>query len=154
MNTSRLHRPRIRAVRERRFPNNKIAPSHFGQLLTEYVEADIGSPHFIDELETGDEGKLWSCIWEAMLYRHLRAQHYEPKGVVKRAGQHGPDFRVEHEGRTIWIEAVVPAPQGIPAEYHESPVPGEEIRVKTKPDDERVLRCTSASADKRHKLDE
>ena len=116
MSTSRYHHPRIAAVLERRFPNNKIAPTHFGQLLTEYVEADIGPPHLVDEVETGDEGKLWSCIWEAMLYRHLRAQGYEPKGVAKRSGQHGPDFRVEHAGRTIWIEAVVPGPHGIPAD--------------------------------------
>ena len=154
MSTSRYHHPRIAAALERRFPNNKIAPSHFGQLLTEYVEANIGPPHLVDEVETGDEGKLCSCIWEAMLYRHLRAQGYEPQGVAKRSGQHGPDFRVEHAGRTIWIEAVVPGPHGIPADYLESPVPGGEIRVKTKPNDERVLRCTSAIADKRLKLDE
>ena len=154
MSTSRYHHPRIAAVLERRFPNNKIAPTHFGQLLTEYVEADIGPPHLVDEVETGDEGKLWSCIWEAMLYRHLRAQGYEPKGVAKRSGQHGPDFRVEHAGRTIWIEAVVPGPHGIPADYLKSPVSGGEIRVKTKPNDERVLRCTSAIADKRLKFDE
>ena len=55
-----------------------------------------------------------------MLYRHLRAQGYEPKGFAKRSGQHGPDFRVEHAGRTIWIEAVVPGPHGIPADYLDS----------------------------------
>jgi type I restriction enzyme S subunit len=154
MSASSDHHPRIAAVLERRFPNNKIAPHHFGQLLTEYVEANIGPPHLVDEVETGDEGKLWSCIWEAMLYRHLRAQGYEPKGVAKPAGQHGPDFRIEHAGRTIWIEAVVPGPQGIPADYLDSPVPGGEICVKTKPNDQRVLRCTSAIADKRLKLDE
>lgn len=154
MSTLRNLHQRIAAVLDRRFPNNKVAPSHFGQLLIEYVEAGIGPPHLVDELETGDEGKLWSCIWEAMLYRHLRAQGYEPKGVGKRAGQHGPDFRVEHEGRTVWIEAVVPGPQGIPVDYLESPVLGGEIRAKTKPDDERVLRCTSVIADKRLKLDE
>jgi hypothetical protein len=154
MSASPHHHSRIVAVLEHRFPNNKIAPTHFGQLLTEYAEADIGPPHLVDEVETGDEGKLWSCIWEAMLYRHLRAQGYEPKGVAKRSGQLGPDFRVEHAGRTIWIEAVVPGPHGIPADYLKSPVPGGEIRVKTKPNDERVLRCTSAIADKRLKLDE
>jgi hypothetical protein len=154
MSTSPHLHARIAAVLGGRFPHNKIAPSHFGQLLIEYVEADIGPPHFVDELETGDEGKLWSCIWEAMLYRHLRAQGYEPIGVAKRTGQHGSDFRVEHAGRTIWIEAVVPGSHGIPADYLESPVLGGEIRVKTKPNDERVLRCTSVIADKRLKLSE
>lgn len=154
MSNSRNLRLRIGAVLERRFPNNKIAPTHFGQLLIEFAESGVGPPHLVDELETDDEGKLWSCIWEAMLYRHLRTQGYEPKGVAKRTGQHGPDFRIEHAGRTIWIEAVVPGPHGIPADYLESPVPGGEVRVKTKPNDERVLRCTSAIADKRLKLDD
>jgi hypothetical protein len=154
MSTSPHLHARIAAVLNRRFPNNKIALSHFGQLLIEYVEADIGPPHLVAELETGDEGKLSSYIWEAMLYRHLRGQGYEPVGVTKRTGQHGPDFRVEHAGRTIWIEAVVPGPHGIPATYLESPALGGEICVKTKPNDERVLRCTSVIADKRHKLDQ
>jgi hypothetical protein len=147
-------RARIAAVLGGRFPNNEIAQSHFCRLLIEYVEADIGPPHLIEELETGDEGKLCSYIWEAMLYRHLRAQGYEPIGVTKRTGQHGPDFRIEHAGRTIWIEAVVPGPQGIPTDYLESPLLNCESRAKTKPNDERVLRCTSVIADKRHKLDQ
>lgn len=154
MSTSPHLHARIAAVLNGRFPNNKIALSHFGQLLIEYVEADIGPPHLVAELETGDEGKLSSYIWEAMLYRHLRGQGYELVGVTKPTGQHGPDFRVEHAGRTIWIEAVVPGPHGIPANYPESPVLGGEICVKTKPNDERVLRCTSVIADKRLKLDQ
>ena len=89
-----------------------------------------------------------------MLYRHLRALCYEPKRYAKRAGQCGPDFRVEHAGRTIWIEAAVPGPQGIPTDYLESPLLNCESRVKAKPNDERVLRCTSVIADKRLKLEE
>jgi hypothetical protein len=154
MSGSPRFRSRIAVVLDGRFPNNKIASSHFGQLLAEYVEADIGPPHFVDELETGEEGKLWSCVWEAMLYRHLRSQGYVPIGVTKRTGQDGPDFRVDHAGRTIWIEAVVPGPNGIPANYLESSVPGGEIRAKRKPNDERVLRCASVIRDKRLKLDE
>ena len=58
MSTSPHLHARIAAVLNGRFPNNKIALSHFGQLLIEYVEADIGPPHLVAELETGDEGKL------------------------------------------------------------------------------------------------
>ena len=153
MNPLPHHHVRIAAVLDGRFPNNEIALNHFGQLLIEYAEGDIGPPHLINELETGDEGKFWSCIWEAMLYRHLRGQDYKLIGVTKRTGQHGPDFRVEHAVQTIRIEAVVPAPHGIPAGYLESPVPARETRAKKKPDVERVLRCTSVIGDKRRKLD-
>jgi type I restriction enzyme S subunit len=152
MSKSPDRRERISAVLSHRFPGNSIAQSHFGQLLIEYVEANIGPPHLVRELESRDEGKLWSCIWEAMLYRHLRLQGYEPQGSTKSTGQEGPDFRVEHAGRTIWIEAVVASPKGIPADYLEPAVLGSEIKVKMKPNDERVLRCTSVIADKQIKL--
>jgi len=153
MSTKADIRQRIDAVLARRFPNNGIAPPHYGELLSEYAKARIGPPHLLEELETGDEGKLWSCIWEAMLYRKLCALGFTPTGPTKRAGQNRPDFRIEHDGRVIWIEAVVPGPQGIPADYLEPPVAGAEVRAKRKPDQERVLRCTSAIADKRLKLD-
>jgi hypothetical protein len=98
--------PRIAAALERRFPNNKIAPPHFGQLLTEYVGANIGPPHLVDEVETGDEGKLCSYIWEAMLYRHLRAQGYEPQGVAKRSGQHESCVRLRRpRPATSWVSS-------------------------------------------------
>src|SRR5258708_6939039 len=153
MSTSPGLRARIATVLDHRSPNNAIAESHYGQLLIEYAEASIGPPHLVEELETGDEGKTQSCIWEAMLYRLLRTQGYDVRGSAERNGQHGPDFRVEHEGRTIWIEAVVPGPQGIPATYLEPPAIGEETRVRRKPDRERVLRCTSVITDKQRKID-
>jgi type I restriction enzyme S subunit len=145
-------RQRIAVILEQRFPNNQIAPAHFEELLGEYAESGLGPPHLITEIETGDEGKLWSCIWEAMLYRHLRLQGYNPKGTANSTGQHGPDFLVDDAGKAIWIEAVAPAPSGIPADYLEAPQPNGEIRVKKKPDIERVLRCTSTIADKRRQL--
>ena len=145
---------RIAAVLKCRFPGSGPGQSHFHELLCEYVEAGIGPPHLVNEIESREEGKLLSCIWEAMLYRHLRKQGHNPIGVTKPAGQDGPDFRVDHEGLTIWIEAVMPSPEGIPADYLDPPVRGGEIRTRTKPDRERVLRCTSVIADKRLKLDQ
>jgi type I restriction enzyme S subunit len=88
-----------------------------------------------------------------MLYRHLFALGYSLRNIVKSSGQHGPDFCFDHEGRTIWIEAVVPAPEGIPAEWLEPPRIGE-CRVKTMPPEQMLLRCTTAIDAKRNKLDE
>lgn len=51
---------RIEAALLRRFPDNEIAPKHFGELLTEYAESGLSTPHLIAEIETGREGKLWS----------------------------------------------------------------------------------------------
>ena len=144
---------RITEALQRRFPNNNVAPSHFGELLTRYAESGLSPPHLVAEIETIDEGKLWSYIWEAMLYRHLCSMGYAPRNSVTVAGQHGPDFCVDCQGRTIWIEATVPSPEGIPADWLMPPRKGE-IRVKTKPDQPRVLRCTSAIDAKQKKFTE
>ena len=133
-----------------KFPNNEIAPMHYAELLVPYTESALCPPHLLSELETGDEGKFWSAIWEAMLFRHLLSLGFIPKNNSKASGQNGPDFCFEHDGKTIWVEAIVPSPHGIPADYLEPPT--REIRVRTKPDRERVLRCTSAIADKKTKL--
>jgi len=143
---------RIAAFLSAKFPLNKIAPSHYGGLLTEYAQSALRPPHLLEELETGDEGKFWSAIWEAMLYHHFSRLGLHLKNSCGTSGQHGPDFGFEMNGRTIWVEAVVPGPQGIPADYLEPP--GKELRVRRKPDHERVLRCTSAIADKRMKFEE
>jgi hypothetical protein len=142
---------RIAAVLQKRFPNNNVAPKHFGELLTQYGESGLSPPHLVAEIETADEGKLWSYIWEAMLYRHLRALGCSLRNHITAAGQHGPDFCVDHQGRTIWIEATVPSPEGIPADWLEPPRKGE-CRLKTKPDQQRVLRCTSAIDAKQKKF--
>lgn len=144
---------RIEAALQKRFPNNKVAPNHFGELLTQYAESGMSPPHLVAEIETADEGKLWSYVWEAMLYRHLRSMGYALRNSVTAAGQRGPDFCVDYQGRTIWIEATVPSPEGIPADWLESPRKGE-YRVKTKPDQQRVLRCTSAIDAKQEKFAE
>jgi hypothetical protein len=135
----------------KRFPNNRVAPEHFGELLTQYAESGLSPPHLVADIESADEGKLWSYLWEAMLYRHIRSQGYSLRNRVNASGQHGPDFGIDHQGRTIWIEAVVPSPEGIPTEWLEPPRKGD-YRVKTMPHEQMLLRCTSVIADKRKKF--
>lgn len=142
----------IEAVLLRRFPDNDMALSHFAPLLAEYVESGL-SRTVIGELETGDEHKLWSNIWEAMLYRHLRTCGHTPRNLTTRAGQNGPDFAVDVDGKTIWIEAIVPTPEGIPVEWLETPRKGE-LKVRSRPDTERVLRCTHSVDQKQRKFAE
>ena len=144
---------RIAEALKKWFTNHNGAPNHFGELLTQYANSDLSPPHLVKEIETKEEGKLWSYLWEAMLYRHLISMGYELRNSVTAAGQHGPDFCVNYRGRTIWIEAIVPSPVGIPADWLEPPRNGE-YRVKTKPDKERVLRCTSAIDAKQKKFAE
>ena len=146
-------RERIEAFLRWKFPNNRIAPQHYAELLVPYAESGLCPPHMLSELETRDEGKFWSCLWEGMLYRHFLSLGFAPRNYSKPSGQHGPDFCLDHHGKTIWVEAIVPSPEGIPADYLAPPVMGE-IRVRSKPDHQRVLRCTSAIADKKNKFAE
>ncbi len=68
---------RITKFLHKKFPGNKIAPAHYGELLTQYAHSSIRPPHLLTELETEDEGKFWSAIWEAMLYRHFSGQGFK-----------------------------------------------------------------------------
>lgn len=135
-----------------RFEGRPTALAHYAELLSAYEASGLAPPNVIDEITSGNEGKFCSHVWEAMLYRHLSNLGFQfRRDRVKKSGQHGPDFGLTHEGRTIWIEAVVPAPEGIPPEYLEPPtnVP----KVRTVPHEKILLRWTAALKDKRDQLD-
>jgi type I restriction enzyme S subunit len=144
---------RIADALQKRFPNNTIAPKHYGELLVAYQESGLAAPHILTEIETQDEGKFWSAVWEAMLFAHFQNLGFKLTNRSRSSGQNGPDFCLQFHGKTVWIEAVVPSPEGIPAEYIAPPIPGE-IRVGSKPDRERVLRCTAVITDKKNKFAE
>ena len=136
---------------ERRFPNNTVAPAHFGELLGAYEASGLAPPNIRQEVTAGERG-LRAHIWEAMLYRHFSELGFEfRRDKVQKAGQKGPDFGLLHKGVTIWVEAIVPAPEGIPAEYLRTPKVGEVI-LKTVPHQEKLLRWTAALKEKRDKF--
>jgi hypothetical protein len=106
----------------------------------------------VRQVTSGDDGSFWAHIWEAMLYRHLTNLGCElRRDRVKKAGQGGPDFGVLHDGRTIWIEAVVPAPVDIPREYL-TPLKSGEVEFRRVPLEEMLLRWTAVLKKKRDKL--
>src|SRR5207302_9927897 len=109
----------------------------------EYEASCLAPPNMRPEVEAGERG-LRAHIWEAMLYRYFRGLGFEfrPNRVLK-AGQQGPDFGLLHEETTIWVEAIVPAPEGIPPEYLEPPEKGV-FTVKSMPHKEMLLRWTAA----------
>jgi hypothetical protein len=135
-----------------RFPQNKVAPGYFGELLSAYEASGLAPPHLVAEVTSGDDGKLLSCVWEAHLHRHLLACGFEfCRDRVGKSGQKGPDFGIIYDGKTVWIEAVCPAPEGIPQRWLDPPKSGE-FQVKTMPHEQMLLRWTAAVKDKRDKL--
>jgi hypothetical protein len=144
---------RIPEILARRFPENDYYEHNLGKLLSEYEKSGLADPHFVEEIKTGEDGKLWARVWEAMLYCHLVSLGFQPHGFgMKKSGERGPDFGILHQGQAIWIEAVTPAPEGIPANYLAPPKKGE-ITWKPVPYDERLLRWTSVLRDKRNKIE-
>jgi type I restriction enzyme S subunit len=142
----------ISNILEERYPNNFTAQSHFGELLSAYQGCGLAPPHLLQELATGEEGKFWAHMWEALLYHHLSGQGFEfRRGAVTKAGQRGPDFGIIHEDRTIWIEAVTTSPEGLPTEHLTPPRRGE-FKTLSMPHEQMLLRWTSALKYKRDKL--
>lgn len=137
---------------QRRFPNSAAARARYTKLLLPYIESGVGPPHLVSEIETNDEGKLWSVLWEAMLFRQLTSQHYPLRSTSKRSGQIGPDFRTEYSDKPIWIEAIVPSPEGLPEDWL-APSQAGSVKVWSRPHEQMLLRCTSAIETKRKKIE-
>jgi hypothetical protein len=100
----------------------------------------------VKELTSGDEGKFWQRAWEMLLHDHLaRLGH----GLY--SNNEGPDFAIRSKGMTVWVEAVVPTPIGVPNEWLEVPPP--RFGARKVPHEEMLLRWTSALKEKRDRLE-
>lgn len=58
----------------RTLPRNDCYAGHLGELLSAYKDSSLASPHLVEEVVSGEDGKLWARVWEAMLYDHLLQQ--------------------------------------------------------------------------------
>ncbi len=136
-----------------RVPISAELNDHLVELLSVYRDSGQAPPNLVREVTSGDDGKIWAHVWEAMLYRYLSNLGFEPQTAgVKKAGQRGPDFGIVHEGLRIWIEAVTPDPKGIPSDYLEPPKQGV-VEFRPVLQEERLLRWTSVLSDKRKTLE-
>jgi hypothetical protein len=136
----------------RQFPQQPVWACHFDELLSAYESSGLADRNLVVEVTSGDIGKLHARVWEAMLYRHLSTLGFEfRKTDVTKSGKSGPDFCIMHKGQIIWIEAVTPAPKGIPLDWLSPPKRGE-AKMRSKPHEQMLVRWTSVLKDKRDKL--
>lgn len=144
----------IWAILQTRYPYNAKAAQHFGAILGEYYGSGHAPPNMIAELQTQDDGKYWAHIWEAILYKHLKTlglSFIEER--VNKSGQKGPDFGINHSGKRVWIEAIVPSPTGIPSEYLKPPSRDiTKIEAHEVPHQQKLLRWTAAIKEKKEKI--
>jgi hypothetical protein len=86
-------------------------------------------------------------------YDHLLRLGFVPRSpTMKKSGEAGPDFCIVSQEQTIWIEAVTPSPEGIPASYLSPPKKGV-VQFRPVLDEEPLMRWTSALSDKCQKLE-
>jgi hypothetical protein len=116
------------------------------ELWRHYLALGLPNGNFVKELTSGKGERFSQRLWEMLLARHLHAQ-----GHALTSPAHGPDFRFEHDGRVIWVEAISPEPRGLPDAWMDPPMETK-TWVGTVPHNEIALRWTAAFKAKADKL--
>ena len=99
---------------------------------------------FLIEIRKNFHARFWEMYLTCALLKYAPSNCYSltcPKP--------GPDIRLEHEGRVIWIEAVV-ATDGTPGRADSITAPELNV-VSTVPDEKIILRYTNALTEKNKK---
>lgn len=136
----------VLAFLDKQYPDAPNYKASLVALWEKYQALGLPNAHFVTEFTSGKKSVVFQRAWEMMLARHLDAQ-----GHHLTTSDEGPDFRFEHNGRVVWVEAVSPEPMGVPEDWLEHPKPGE-FKVGDVPHNEVLLRWTSAIKAKWEKL--
>jgi len=137
---------RVLAFLDRQYPNAPNYKASLVALWDKYQALGLPNAHFVSEFTSGKKSVVFQRAWEMMLARHLDAQGHHLTTAAE-----GPDFRFEHNGLVVWVEAVSPEPMGVPDHWLEHPKPGE-FKVGDVPHNEVLLRWTTAIEAKWKKL--
>ncbi|BCG84464.1 hypothetical protein MesoLj113c_05740 [Mesorhizobium sp. 113-3-9] len=100
-----------------------------------FLDSGFGDGNAEQRLCSADEGTYWQQLSEVLLAHQLTEA-----GVELTHQQAGPDFRIDREGRRIWIEVITPTAANIPAEWLAAPGGG----VRDFPYEAILLRWTAA----------
>jgi len=104
----------------------------------------------LKEFTSGEENKFQERYWEVFLGSCFMRQGLKLSPPPKTTG--GPDFRIEHNGRVIWIEAITASP-GIQNNQVPDISPSHGIASRV-PSEEILLRYTAAIKEKYEKYSE
>jgi hypothetical protein len=136
----------VNAYLARRWCGSKRMTAYIQRLWADYVKLDVADlGHFVSQLTNDNEEQFWQRLWELQLGSHLLRLGYNTKSP-----KHGPDFRFEVDGLSIWVEAVSPAPRDIPTEWFS--FPSDAGTSYDTPNKEMLLRWTAAFRQKTEKL--
>lgn len=127
-----------------RFADEPVLRHYYHDLFAVFLSSGLADPHITSEIISGGNGKFWSRMWEALLYRHLSSITPEVSSAAE-----GPDFHVTINGTPIYVEAITPEPIGLPPEWL-APVRSGQTHVSTFPHVSMLLRWTAAIKEKRN----
>jgi hypothetical protein len=125
------------------FPRLVTIRENLRRICRHHIELGLADATFSDGLCSGDDGQFWQRLSEVLLAHELLCA-----GLHVHPSPSGPDFRVVHEGRNIWIEVVCPEPIGLPSDWLDPPIG----QVHSYPHEAMLLRWTAAIKEKAEKL--
>lgn len=136
------HTDRIEAYLARAWPDGRGLAEYVLTLWKEFRTYDVDNlDHFVNQLTNEFPEQFWQRLWEMQIGVHLNRIGHQTASPA-----HGPDFKFQVNGQTIWIEAISPAPRDIPPEWLEFPsASGTSYQT---PNDEMLLRYTAAFTSK------
>jgi hypothetical protein len=138
----------VLAFLDKQYPTAPNYKASLVSLWEKYLSLGLPNAHFVTELTGGKKEVVFQRAWEMMVARHLDTQ-----GHRLTSHDPGPDFRFEHGGLVVWVEAICPEPKGLPADWMAELKP-DEMKVGDFPHNEILLRWTAALKAKWEKLGE
>ena len=111
----------LRTAIEQRYPHSGgSVPAMRERLIAiaqEYLDNGRGDANAEQRLCSNNTHTYWQQLSEVLLGHQLTnaATPFSHQAV-------GPDFRIDNEGRRIWVEVITPTPVNVPAEWLAQPV--------------------------------
>jgi len=125
--------------------DRRVAIRKFLQCIcARHIELGLGDSNLVKELCSGDDARYWPRLSEILL-----ANEMLEVGLPLTPSRDGPDFHMEIDGRSIWIEVICPQPTGIPQDWLVPPAQGRNVDY---PHQAILLRWTAAIKEKAQKL--
>lgn len=138
---------RVETYISERYKDNREVRECLISLYQVYNAWNLKDTKFDIDFTDGRDEHFYSYIWEMLLAAHLKSI-----GIEIESSDEGPDFKVNLNGQTTWIEAICPSPEGIPRQWLEPRSIRENPRVFNVPHQEMLLRWTSSLKEKKEKL--
>lgn len=129
----------LKTALEQRYPQTfpRVVAMREGliEVCQAFLDGGLGDGNAEQRLCSSDNDVYWQQLSEVLLAHQLAAA-----GIEFKHQNAGPDFRIERDGRRIWIEVITPTAANIPVEWLAASSDG----VRDFPHEAILLRWTAA----------